>query len=121
MAAEIDTDYTSLIALIKSGFPSNKSDLQPNLREFWEVRDKLLTSDGIILMNNCIVIPKALRNQILHCLHAAHQGTSGMSARANQTVYWPGLNAAIRTHRNNCTPCNQIAPSQPAEPLIFNT
>ena len=70
-------------------------------------------------MNNRIVIPKALRNQILHCLHAAHQGTLGMSARANQTVYWPGLNAAIRTHRSNCSPCNQIAPSQPAEPLIL--
>ena len=54
-------------------------------------------------------------------LHAAHQGTTGMSARANQTVYWPGMNACIRNHRNQCADCNQIAPSQSAEPLILTT
>ena len=44
---------------------------------------------------------------------------SAMSTRANQTVYWPGMNADIRNHRSICTTCNQIAPSQPAEPLIL--
>ena len=119
MISETDPDYQNLISLINSGFPDKKSDVAPNIREFWEVRDRLMTSDGLILMNSRIVIPKAMRTQILQSLHAAHQGTSGMSARANQTVYWPGMNAAIRTHRSNCASCNQIAPSQSAEPMII--
>ena len=119
MAAEVDQDYLDLTTILKSGFPEKKSKVNPNLREFWEVRDRLLSSDDIVLMNNRIVIPKALRNQTLQSLHAAHQGTTAMSARANQTVYWPGMNAAIRNHRANCAICNQIAPSQSAEPLIL--
>ena len=116
---EADQEYLDLATVISSGFPHKRTSLQPNLREFWEVRDRLSHSNGIILMNHRIVIPKALRTQVLQNLHAAHQGTTGMSARANQTVYWPGMNACIRNHRNQCADCNQIAPSQSAEPLIL--
>ena len=70
-------------------------------------------------MNHRIVIPKALRKQILQNLHAAHQGSTSMSARANQTVYWPGMSTCIRNYRNQCMACNQIAPTQSAEPLIL--
>ena len=93
--------------------------MDSHLREFWEVRDRLSDLNGIILLNSRIVIPRSLRNNILHSLHAAHQGATAMSARANQTVYWPGMNAAIRNHRSTCTNCNQIAPRQPSEPLIL--
>lgn len=72
-------------------------------------------------MNHHIVIPKALRKQILQNLHTAHQGTTGMSAHANKTIYWPGMNACIRNHRAQCVDCNQIAPSRPAEPLILTS
>ena len=65
-------------------------------------RDRLLQ---IILINNCILAFKDVRNQILQILQAAHQGTLGVSARANHTVYW---NAAIRNLRANCVSCNHI-------------
>jgi len=41
-----------------------------------------------------------------------------MSARANQTVYWPGMNSEIRHHRTHCESCNQILPAQSAELLV---
>ena len=99
ISGEVDQDHLDLIAIIVSGFPNKKSSLSSNLREFWEVRDRLSHSDGIVLMNHCIVIPKASRKQILQNLHDAHQGTTGMSAHANKTVYWPGMNACILNHR----------------------
>jgi len=114
MTTEIDSNYSDLITVTKSGFPDKKLSLNPNIREFWEVRHRLSHSDGIGLM-----ILKALRKQILQNLHAAHQGSNSMSARANQTVYWPGMNTCIRNHRNQCIACNQIAPTQLAEPLIL--
>ena len=42
-----------------------------------------------------------------------------MKARANGSVYWPGMNASIRTTRANCTECSKIAPSQPREPITL--
>ena len=70
-------------------------------------------------MSHRIVIDRSLRQQVLNNLHAAHQGTTGMTARANQTVYWPEMNASIRNHRSMCQSCYQIAPSQSPEPLIL--
>lgn len=63
--------------------------------------------------------PKRTSKHYMQILHAAHQGTSAMSARANQNVYWPEMNTAIGNHRSICTICNEIAPRQSAEPLIL--
>ena len=52
----------------------------------------------------------------LQNLNAAHQGTTGMSVRANKTVCWPGMNDCIRNHRAQCVACNQVAPNHLAEP-----
>ena len=64
-----------------------------------------------------IVVPKFLRNKVLQILHHAHQGVEGMRARARNTIYWPGLNSAIRQTRAECTSCTSAAPSQAREPL----
>ena len=42
-----------------------------------------------------------------------------MKARANKSVYWPGMDASIRSIRANCMVCSTIAPSQPREPIIL--
>ena len=57
-------------------------------------------------MDDRIVVPKACRKAILDNLHSAHQGVTGMTGRAHQTVYWPGLDADIRNTRYTCTDCN---------------
>ena len=64
-----------------------------------------------------MIIPQSCRSQILKNLHSAHQGVSKMTARAQQTVYWPGIETAIRNTRYNCQKCNESAPSQRREPL----
>ena len=70
-------------------------------------------------MDKRIIIPRSLRKQVLENLHSANQGVSGMKYRANQCVYWPGLDANIRNHRDTCLDCIRNAPSQSAEPLIL--
>ena len=118
IAAENDTDYQNLLTTVSNGFPSSKKRLDENIRQYWEIRDRLSASNNLVLLNQRIVIPQALRKQVLSNLHTAHQGFKNMSALANQTVYWPGMNLSIRNHRSMCQSCNQIAPSQPSEPLI---
>ena len=77
------------------------------------------TDNGLILMDNRIVIPKKFRKQILISLHSAHQGITGMKARTNETVYWPGMDASIRNYHANCMTCVKHSPSNTREPIIF--
>ena len=65
-----------------------------------------------------LVIPKNLRRQIVRNLHAVHQGSSSMLARARQAVYWPGLEHDVKEHTRHCEECRRHAPSQQREPLI---
>ena len=71
------------------------------------------------MLDRRIVIPVGFRGRVLRCLHAAHQGVSGMKARANETVYWPGMDASIRNHKESCSTCIRISPSQPKEPIVI--
>ena len=115
-----DQIYQALILQIRQGFPNTRNNLDPSLRSFWEVRHRLTVSENIISMDNRLVIPSLLQKQVLHILHSAHQGVASMTARANTTVYWPGINNAIRNIRYSCKTCNEIAPLPPKEPLTLS-
>ena len=39
--AQNDPEYQSLVQLIHKGFPLKKSDIDPKLKEYWEVRERL--------------------------------------------------------------------------------
>ena len=67
-----------------------------------------------------MLIPHALRQQVLEGLHAANQGVTGMLTNARERLFWPGLDAAVRQMRLQCRQCNEQSPSQPAEPTIMS-
>ena len=64
------------------------------------------------------MIPRKLRTKVLDILHAAHNGTSGMEARALEMVWRPGIREDILQRRAACRTCTEAAPSQPAPPLV---
>ena len=64
------------------------------------------------------IIPKSLRQQILECLHSAHQCPVRMQDRAKQSVYWPGISSDIEMIRASCSYCTRNAPSLPPMPPL---
>ncbi len=54
------------------------------------------------MYNDRAIIPSALRNEVLDALHSAHQGASTMTARAQTSVFWPGLIIVIQKRRDQC-------------------
>ena len=66
------------------------------------------------MMGERVVIPPSLRKEVLAHLHGAHQGVSQMTARAQASIFWPGITSDIARTRNNCGTCDTIAPSQPS-------
>ena len=81
------------------------------------MRSELSVSDGLVLKNNRIVIPTALRKEMLQKVHTGHLGIVKCQDRAKQFMFWPGMNAEITEIVNACATCTEHCPKQASEPL----
>ena len=115
-ATTSDDDMRTLVSTIETGFPSNVQDLPPSLRQYHQYHNNLSTLEGVAIYKDRIIIPTALRHDILDGLHAAHQGVTSMIALAESSVFWPGITTAIKETRARCHHCNTMASSQPHLP-----
>ena len=116
MATASDTTLHTLMGLIEYGFPNTREDTPKDLRIYHPLRDNLSIIDGVILYGDRILVPQALRPNVLSTIHSAHQGISTMLSRAESSVYWPGITNDIQDIRRRCTQCNINAPSNPSAP-----
>ena len=115
-ATASDDTMNLLLSTIESGIPKHRHELHPTIREYHQFREHLYTIDGVVIYKDRVVIPPTLRKEVLSALHAAHQGVTSMTARAESSVFWPGISPAIASTRATCNYCNRIAPSQPSAP-----
>ena len=96
--------------------------MPPTLQEYHPIRQHLMVCNGVIAYKGRLLIPQPLRDACLLALHAAHQGTSAMIAKAEQSIFWPGITRCITNTRAQCRLCNQMAPSQaklpPTPPVL---
>ena len=93
---------------------------QPLLRLYWESRAHLAVIDNLLLYDEHIVIPQALRLDILNCIHCGHLGISKCHTRARMPVWWPGLSVAIEDMIKACFTCVKGLP-EPKEPLMLSS
>ena len=117
-ATLVDTTLGLLANYIRYGFPDSRDEIEEEIHNFWQYRQELSLLDGVILYKGRTVIPGILRSEILAALHAAHQGVTAMSSRAQDSVFWPGLSLDIQKTRDSCNSCSLNAPSQPRMPPV---
>ena len=80
--------------------------LSAALKPYWRHRsDFSSTPDGLLLFGQRIVIPAALRLQVLDQIHTGHQGIMKCRQHARQSVWWPGISAHLLAHVENCQTC----------------
>ena len=117
-----DSCIQQLIPLIELGFPANRKSVPPAAQPYIQYDERLSVIDGVAMLDGRIIIPKTLRNRVLQALHAAHQGTSAMLSRAQQSVFWLGITADVARVRQMCQTCEVNAPSQhhmpPVPPIV---
>ena len=116
VATSSDDNMLLLLSAIENGIPEFKHQLPPPIREYYQFRRHLYSSDGVIIYKDRIVIPPSLRSSCMSALHAAHQGISAMTSKAEASIFWPGITNDIHATRANCQHCNRMAPSQAALP-----
>ncbi|XP_066931785.1 uncharacterized protein [Clytia hemisphaerica] len=111
-----DPEMKQLIDFIDSNMSASKNEIPASVQPFHQFIDHLSTVDGVALYKDRVIIPKQLRQAVLIALHGAHHGVTSMTARADSSVFWPGISKDIVKQRNNCNHCDRIAPSQPSAP-----
>ena len=69
------------------------------------------------MRGNRMVIPPALRKDILHKIHAGNQGITKCRNRARLSVWWPGMSTELENLVMNCKTCC-MHQRQKAEPMV---
>ena len=117
-AVSSDKVMSMLSDQICDGFPPDKKLLRMELREYYQHREFLSQIDGVPLYKGRVIVPLSLRGPVLETLHSAHQGVTGMTLRAQESVWWPGITPQIKEIRDKCKNCVEHAPSQPSAPPL---
>ena len=83
--------------------------------------------DGIIVKCDCIVVPPALRPDILKTIHKGHLGVEKWLLRARPAVYWLGIANDVTQFVTQCVACQKhkkrtqkqqlLKPELPCRPL----
>ena len=118
VATATDHQLQQLLALMRSGWPEDVSNVPISLREYWKIRHNLCCAENLIFMNNRIVIPSTMRQEILKCIHEGHMGIEKCKARARVCVYWPAMYEAIENEVRKCPVCNKYGKGNQKEPMI---
>ncbi|XP_014261398.1 uncharacterized protein K02A2.6-like [Cimex lectularius] len=112
----LDPTCKLLIQYIKEEWPPI-SELAPEIKPFFTVRNEMSVVDGILLRGSRMIIPNELRHIMLEKLHAGHQGITKTRRRAQSSMWWPGIASDIETKIKSCPICIQHSTNH-NEPLL---
>ena len=110
-----DPTMIQLAHIIQRGWPDTAKEVPLDVKPYFQYRYILHIVDGIIFLQNRIVVPMGLRNTFLQKIHDAHLGIVKSKLLGQTLVYWPNWNSDVETTCQNCTLCreNQSMPGKP--------
>ena len=111
-----DAILRQVVQYVQAGWPAYIPE-QPLLRPYWSNRERFTIVDDLLLYDERLVIPVNLRMDMLNKIHHGHLGMTKCRARAQQSVWWPGLSLAIQDLVGNCQTCKEQLPDK-REPLM---
>ena len=118
LETENDSTLTIVKSLCQSGWPKSAKNVPFLARKFWNIRDDLHVCDGIVLKNECIVVPSSLQKRMLDLIHESHLGIEKCTTRARPLLYWPRMTLDVEDIVSDCVVCCKYKKAQQKEPMI---
>jgi hypothetical protein len=106
-----------LMEFCEHGWPNVKSKGCEVSKLYWPFWGEITMNNEILMRNNRLFIPTELRTDILSHIHEAHQGMVKCKQRAQDSVWWLGINKDIETLVKSCDVCSKMR-NDHAEPMI---
>ena len=64
----------TLKTTIVVGWPEHRDQVPMQIREYWNYRDELTLHNGVLFKNQRVIIPKAMRPELISRIHSSHLG-----------------------------------------------
>ena len=117
-ATNEDEKLQMAMKCVRHSWPDYLKNVQPQILDLFAVRAELSVVGGLLVRGQQIVIPEAMRVEILGKLHEGHLGVTKCKARAATSVWWPGMYRDIEETVATSPYCATQRPNQRKEPLM---
>ena len=103
---------------IYHGWPDSRKETPECLYPYFDLRDELTVRGELVFKGQQLVVPAALRKELMAVTRATDIGIEGCIRRAPNTLYWPRMSTKLKEYVSKCDVClaHQSAPSK--EPLL---
>ena len=116
-ATEQDPVMQTVKTRILTGWPEQREEGPIHIREFWNFRDQLSLYNGVLFKSQRLIIPKALRLEVISRIHSSHLGIESCLRKAREFVYWPSMNSDIKEAITKCSICAEYQAKQQKQPM----
>ena len=65
----------------------------------------MTTQDQLVFKGPVVVVPAALRSEMMAKCHATHIGIEGSLRRARESMYWPRMSSDLKDYISRCDVC----------------
>ncbi len=118
-AQDADPECSEVQKYCLSGWPTQKK-VQTSLIPHWKARNYLTLHENLLLFNHRIVVPVALRDEMMTKIHEGHQGIECCRMRPNTSVWWPSVIKELTKMIQRCSVC-QRSNSKERTPPCYTT
>ena len=116
-ASENDNVCRELRATIQNGWPENKSEVPECVLPYYDSRDELTIQGNLIFKGQLLVVPAAVRTELISVAHASHIGIEGCLRIMRECLYWPRMTTQVKEYVSKSEVCLSHRSAPPREPL----
>ena len=114
---QLDPVCKILVKYCQNGWPDNKNKACETGKIYWPYRGEISVNKGILMKGNRLIIPIDMREDVLSRIHGSHQGITKCKLRAQDSVWWIGINKDIEKLVRSCDICAR-SQNDHSEPMI---
>lgn len=105
---------------ITGGWPKTPKNIPDSVAAYFKFKSEITEGDGLLFKNNKVIVPKALRHELVEKVHGGHLGVRTFFKSANQSFWWPSVNKHIEDVVLSC-PFSQLSQKAHApDPMMIH-
>ena len=103
----INPSLIRLARVIQQGWPKSAKELADDVKVYVPYRFELYIVNGVIFLQNRIMVPIGLRHGFPDKLHDNHMGIAKTRLLARTLVYWPNWNSDVKKTCSESITCKE--------------
>ena len=112
-----DLVLQTLKTTVLTGWPERRDECPVQIRDYWNYREEISLHNGILFKSQRVIVPKAMRSEILSRIHSSHQGVASCLRKAKDIVFWPGMKSEVKALVERCPVCGEFQAKNASQPM----